>query len=123
MKVLVEMNMSPKWAETLGASGIETVHWSMIGDSFAKDRDIMAFAAIVLTRDLDFSAILATTGTSGPSVVQLRRGDRFGPNLAQRVIAALRQLERELQDGVVMSVGPSRIRVRRLPLSGRGTQP
>jgi len=59
MKVLVEMNMSPKWAETLGAS----------------------------------------------------------------VIAALRQLERELQDGVVMSVGPSRIRVRRLPLSGRGTQP
>ena len=56
--------------------GIESVHWYGIGTPNAKDTEIMAYAKehdyVVLTCDLDFSAILSTTHGHKPSVVQLR---------------------------------------------------
>lgn len=32
MKLIVDMNLSPRWVEFLAGAGIEAVHWSMIGD-------------------------------------------------------------------------------------------
>lgn len=31
MKLLVDMNLSPKWVETLNASHHEAIHWSTVG--------------------------------------------------------------------------------------------
>jgi predicted nuclease of predicted toxin-antitoxin system len=62
MKLLVDMNLSPRWALFLAASQVEAVHWSRVGAVTAPDTEIMAYARehgyIVLTHDLDFSAIL-----------------------------------------------------------------
>ena len=84
------------------------------------DEEIMSFAAsqafIVLTRDMDFSAILAATGNLAPSVVQLRRQDRFDAGLVAKVAAAMRQVEHELQRGAVLTIQGTRIRLRRLPI-------
>jgi predicted nuclease of predicted toxin-antitoxin system len=30
MKVLVDMNLSPRWVDVLAQSGIETAHWSRV---------------------------------------------------------------------------------------------
>ncbi len=76
MKLLVDMNLSPRWIAHLVESGWEAVHWSTVGKGNASDSEIMAYAAendcIVLTHDLDFSAILAATHGQKPSVVQIR---------------------------------------------------
>jgi predicted nuclease of predicted toxin-antitoxin system len=76
VKFLVDMNLSPLWVEALAESDIASVHWSTVGDHGAPDSEIMAYALrhemFVLTHDLDFSAILAATFESRPSVVQIR---------------------------------------------------
>ncbi len=65
MKLVVDVNLPPKWVVFLGARGIEAVHWSQVGDLRATDAAIMAWARdggyVVLTSDLDFSALLATS--------------------------------------------------------------
>lgn len=79
MKLLVDMNLSPRWIALLNDSGVEAAHWSMLGKVNAPDAEMMAYAktndCIVLTHDLDFSAILAVTQGEKPSVVQIRADD------------------------------------------------
>ena len=72
MKLLVDMNLSPSWVERLARHGFEAVHWSTIGTGTAPDVEILAWANehhfVVITNDLDFSAILAAGAVTGPSV-------------------------------------------------------
>lgn len=121
MKLLVDMNLSPRWVETLGAAGFSAVHWSTVGAATAEDSNIMAWAAtndyVVLTHDLDFSAILAATHGAKPSVVQLR-ADNLSPSaIANQLIAALRQMQHELQAGALLTVDTHRARLTLLPLT------
>jgi len=44
MKLLVDMNLSPRWVSFLAASQIESVHWSFVGAATAPDSEIMAYA-------------------------------------------------------------------------------
>ena len=66
MKLLVDMNLSPRWVKTLNEARIKAAHWSSLGPANASDTEIMTFARtngyVVLTQDLDFSEILAATG-------------------------------------------------------------
>ncbi len=59
MKLLIDMNLSPRWVSVLGDAGIDSVHWSALGAHDATDSQIMAYARandyVVLTHDLDFS--------------------------------------------------------------------
>ena len=123
MKLLVDMNLSPRWISTLAAAGIESVHWSMLGARNAPDTEIMAFAAandyVVLTHDLDFGAILAATQGEKPSVVQLRTEDVSPDMIGAPVVAALRQMTAELEAGALVTIDPNRTRLRVLPLLRR----
>ena len=66
----------------------------------------------MLTYDLDFSAILAATHGAKPSVVQIR-AEGVSPNIiGPQVIAALRQMASELEEGALISVDSSRTRLR-----------
>ena len=128
MRVLVDMNLSPRWVGLLAAAGFESVHWSNVGPRDAPDSIIMAYGAahvwVVLTHDLDFGAILAATAGNKPSVVQLRADDVRPEAIGTQVVAALRQMTRELDDGALLTVDTNRSRLRLLPLStGRGTRP
>jgi predicted nuclease of predicted toxin-antitoxin system len=79
MKVLVDMNLPPRWVETLRAAGFDAVHCSNTGRFDASDAEILGWAAsnvhVVFTHDLDFGAILAATRGRAPSVLQLRTED------------------------------------------------
>ena len=46
MKLLIDMNLSPRWVDWLVDGGGEAVHWSTVGAYNAPDRDIMAYAKI-----------------------------------------------------------------------------
>lgn len=120
MKLLVDMNLSPRWIGMLKNSGVQAVHWSLVGKVNAPDAEIMAYAitndCIVLTHDLDFSAILAVTHGEKPSVVQIRAEDVSPDVIGMQVVAALRQMESELEAGALLTIDPSRTRLNLLPL-------
>jgi predicted nuclease of predicted toxin-antitoxin system len=120
MKLLVDMNLSPRWERVLADAGIEAAHWSGLGATNAPDAEIMAFAKandyVVLTHDLDFSAILAATHGDKPSVVQIRSEEVSPDVIGQAVIGAIRQMAAELEEGALLTVEPARMRMRMLPL-------
>lgn len=120
MKLLVDMNLSPRWIEVLGRLQFHAMHWSDIGDPKAPDAEIMAHAAkhnyVVLTNDLDFGAILAVTHGKKPSVVQIRSENLDPDFIGLQVVSALQQLREELKAGALVNVEPSNTRVRLLPL-------
>jgi predicted nuclease of predicted toxin-antitoxin system len=120
MKLLLDMNLSPRWVSFLTDAGWKTVHWSEIGNGSEPDSEIMAYAAkhdyVVLTHDMDFSAILAATHGEKPSVVQIRTENVMGQETGERVVSALRVLEPELEAGALLSVGQQQTRVRLLPI-------
>lgn len=120
MQILVDMNLSPQWGPVLERHGHSCIHWSDVGDPRAKDESIMAWArekgSVVLTHDLDFGAILATTAASGPSVIQLRTQDVMPSAMEVLLVGVLRKYEAELTAGALVVVDESKSRVRVLPL-------
>ena len=70
----------------------------------------------VLTQDLDFGALLAASGDSGPSVVQIRTGDTSPESIGQQVVSALEQLSVELDAGALVTIDVERSRLRMLPI-------
>lgn len=120
MKLLVDMNLSPRWVSLLVDAGMEAAHWSNLGAANAPDAEIMAFAKandyVVLTHDLDFGAILAATHGEKPSVVQIRSEEVSPEVIGTPVLHALRQMSTELRDGALLTVDPKRTRLRVLPL-------
>jgi len=65
MKILVDMNLPPRIAELLNDKGMDAVHWYGIGAPSASDSELLSYAHqhgyIVLTCDLDFTALLAAS--------------------------------------------------------------
>jgi len=124
MKLLVDMNLSPRWVKVLADAGVEAAHWSTLGAMNAPDSEIMAYAKVndyvVLTHDLDFGAILAATHGEKPSVVQIRAEDVSPDGIGAQVVVALRQMASELEEGALLTVDPNRTRLRVLPLQPRG---
>lgn len=120
MKLLVDMNLSPKWADFLVSNGFEAQHWSMIGAANASDPELMAFALandhVILTHDLDFGAILAASGGRAPSVVQIRSADLAIGSIGPQVAATLRQAAVLLKTGALVTVDPVRARITLLPI-------
>ncbi len=120
MKILVDMNLSPRWVDFLIGAGHEVRHWSQVGPNDAHDEVVLRWAIdhnhVVFTSDLDFGAILAATKDRRTSVVQLR-SDLLTPDaIGALVLAALRQSHQELSDGALISIEPARARLRVLPL-------
>jgi predicted nuclease of predicted toxin-antitoxin system len=113
------MNLSPRWEAALQGAGFDAVHWSAIGPLDASDPAIMQYAAdhgyVVLTHDLDFGAILASTLANRPSVVQIRSENVSVAGIGQQVLAALHQLQPDLDQGALVTIEPSRTRARVLP--------
>lgn len=121
MKLLVDMNLSPRWVGFLASAGIDAIHWSTIGAADAPDTEIMAYAKalgyVVFTHDLDFSALLAASQGDKPSVVQVRTEDVSPERIGGPLVAALRQMAAELEEGALLTIDPNRTRLRVLPLS------
>lgn len=115
------MNLSPVWVGVLQGRGWEAMHWSAIGAPSAQDAEILEYAKqhgyVVLTHDLDFSAILAVTRAKTPSVIQVRTQDVLSERFCDMLTGALRQFDAELEAGAVIVIDEMRARARVLPLT------
>ena len=120
MKILIDMNLSPAWAEIFASHDIEAVHWSKVGAVNAVDSEIMKFAQVhgytILTHDLDFGAMLAGNRRDRPSIIQLRTGKIIPDNAATLVISAIGQWAAEIEAGAILTIELNKSRVRILPL-------
>lgn len=120
MKILIDMNLPPRWVEVFAGAGWDAVHWSQVGEHTASDRKIMAWARdkgyVVFTHDLDFSALLASTREEGPSVIQVRTQNILPEAIGNLVVNALKQFQGELEKGAIITLDLVRARMRILPL-------
>ena len=120
MKILLDMNIPLKYAALLADKDIMAVRWSDIGAPGASDAKIMAYARennyIVLTYDLDFSAILSATHELKPSVAQIRASVLHAEKAVDLIASALIQHADEMEKGAILSIDLNKSRLRLLPL-------
>ena len=110
------MNLSPDWTSTLRGAGHDAVHWSEVGRVNAPDDEILRWARdqgrMVLTCDLDFGTMLATSGAMAPSVVQLRTTSTMSSRVGPLVLRVLRDAEDKLSSGALITIADDRVRLR-----------
>lgn len=120
MKLLLDMNISTRWVKFLQTNDVEAIHWLDCCVSNATDSEIMAYARengfIVFTHDLDFSTLLAHSGDKKPSVIQIRAIDISPEAAGDAVLTTLIQMQSELEAGALLTIDPTRSRIRLLPL-------
>lgn len=116
MKLVLDMNLSPRVVVWLQDEGFQAVHWSNVGDPRASDYAILDWAAdnghVIVTHDLDFGAALAVGRRLQPSVVQVRAHDVLAEDVWGELVAALRTHEAVLNAGALVTVDALRARVR-----------
>lgn len=120
MRLLADVHISPRTVEYLNAAGHDVVAIHSVLPADSPDRDIVRMATeldrAVLTQDLGFSGILASTRASKPSLVSLRLSRPLVDNVNLRLRQVLPALEDAVAKGVIATVEDDRVRVRTLPL-------
>lgn len=120
MKILLDMNLSPGWVAFLARHGHDARHWSQVGARTADDQQLLQQArttgATLITRDLDFGALLAFSGDTTPSVVLLRAGDLDVETLGPLLIDCLHRFSMQLAQGALIVLDEERSKLRLLPI-------
>lgn len=110
------------------AAGYAVRHVDEFGLLGATDEQIFNRAAnegdVLITADADFSMLLAARGTARPSVVLLRHVAELPWRDHQTLMLDnLPAVLDDLQDGAVVSLSPTRLAIRRLPISSGRLSP
>jgi predicted nuclease of predicted toxin-antitoxin system len=120
MKLLLDQGLPLSAAALLSDAGIDTIHVGEIGMSEAEDAEIIQRARedgrVVTTLDADFHTLLALDEATSPSVIRIRIERLRAQALTELLLGVISECEEELQQGAAVTVEPSRIRIRRLPL-------
>jgi predicted nuclease of predicted toxin-antitoxin system len=121
VKFLADMPISPKTVGYLRSIGHDVYRINERGLPKAKDREIVDIAEdeqrIILTMDLDFPAIIATSRKSTPSAIIFRLSDESHETVNSLLSDILPKVERELLNGAIVIIEDDRYRVRELPVS------
>ncbi len=120
LKFLADMNISLKTVEALQRRGWDVLRVSQCLSIHATDQEILEFARrerrVLITQDLDFSALLALSGHNQPSLVTLRLAVSDPETITRRLLQTLPLVEQALQEGCAVTIEDVRIRIRRLPI-------
>jgi predicted nuclease of predicted toxin-antitoxin system len=121
MKFLVDNALSPRLAVALNDVGHNAVHVNDYGMGAAKDRDIFDRAVaedrVIISFDTDFGTLLAQNQTNKPSVILIRwPGLRRVSDQIIAITANLPNITDDLNDGSMVIIEPSKVRVRSLPI-------
>lgn len=71
---------------------------------------------VVFTHDMDFSALLAVTGATGPSVLQIRAQDVLPESIGHDVVRVLTMRADVFAAGAIVTIDKVMSRVRVLPI-------
>ena len=120
MKLLLDQGLPRSAAASLRNAGIDTIHVGEIGMSEAEDVEIIQRAReeerVVATLDADFHTLLALDEATSPSVIRIRIERLRAQALTDLLLMVIAECQEELEQGSAITVEPSRIRIRRLPL-------
>lgn len=121
MRLLLDANLSPRVAESLRDAGFDAVHVADLDLLTATDDEIFDRAAedglVVVTADSDFGALLAMRRTMSPSVIHLRHVAELVAEVhTDLLVANLPQIAEDLDRGAIVSLSPTRLAVRDLPI-------
>lgn len=117
---LADLNVSPDTVQRLRTEGWQALRVNEVLPANASDVVILELAQregyVVVTQDLDFSALVAIRGWTQPSLITLRLSDSSPGVVTQRLLEVLPILEEELGRGLAATVADDSVRVRRLPI-------
>jgi predicted nuclease of predicted toxin-antitoxin system len=121
MKILLDMNLSPRWIQFFAHHGINAVHWSTIGKLNARDDEVFSWARennyIIFTHDLDFGTILSNTQDNSPSVIQIRTQNINPDEIGDAILSALHNYQDHFVKGAIATISNNKTRIRILPLN------
>jgi len=117
LKILIDECLAPSWTALLQASGFQALYWTEIGARGEQDIEILKWAEsnqhVILTRDLDFSSLLAWHGLGKPSVVQLRTGDSLPDRgTGELVVGIILSAAEALKQGAIVTIHVERKKAR-----------
>ena len=120
MRFLVDAALSPAVAAALGRAGHDAVHVVIYGMLRASDTEIVVRALaedrVIVSADADFAMLLATRREAHPSFILFRHPMRSPEAQAGQLLASLHAIEEPLNQGSIVVVEESRLRIRRLPI-------
>ena len=120
MKLLCDINVSPLIVEQLRQRGFDAVRITEFLDARSEDEAIVALAiqqtAVLVSRDQDFSQLVALSGATQPSLINVRISSVDPHRIAQLIEQVLKQAEQDLQDGAIVTIDDNAIRIHRLPV-------
>ena len=120
LRFLADMNLSPITVDALQREGWDIARVSTLLPANASDAEILVLARrqnrVVITQDLDFSALLALGGHAQPSLITLRLSNTDPSLVTERLRQIVPQSEQALQEGSAVTVDDSSLRIRRLPI-------
>jgi predicted nuclease of predicted toxin-antitoxin system len=120
LRLLADMNISPKTVVLLRERGWDIVRVPELLPVGATDEQVLERARVegrvVVTQDLDFSALLALRGEDRPSLITLRLATSDPKVVARRLLQVLPEVAGSLQEGSAITVEESSVRIRRLPV-------
>ncbi len=122
MQLVADVHISPRTVAFLRGLGHDVVR---VGPDYlsssAADAEIVAAATAdgrtIITQDIDFSAIVALSGSTRPSIVLLRLVTAKVEIVNDVLERALPMIESELAAGSIVTVEEHQVRVRRLPIA------
>lgn len=120
MKLLLDQGLPRSAAELLCKAGYDTVYVGDIGMAEAEDSAIIMRARaenrVVATLDADFHTLLALEAAGSPSVIRIRIERLRAQALTDVLLSVIAECKKDLEKGAAITVEPSRIRMRCLPL-------
>jgi predicted nuclease of predicted toxin-antitoxin system len=121
VRFLLDANLSPRLIEPLTTAGCDVTHVGGFGLLHATDPDIFDFAVregyVIVTADSDFPMLVALRRATSPSVIHLRHVAELAPERhIGLLIANLPAIGEDLDRGVIVSLSPSRLAIRELPV-------
>ena len=120
MKFLVDMGLAQSTVSFLRAQGHDAVHLRDQGLQRIEDQEIVDKALVesrvILTHDLDFGRIVATSHASMPSVITFRLDDMRYTQINKYLTTVLDRFAEQIEMGALVSVTDGGIRMRPLPV-------
>lgn len=120
VRLLADAHIALRTIQFLRDLGHDVERVANVLASSATDRETIAAALrldrVILTQDLDFSALIALSGKGSPSAVSLRLSSSRVEEVNRALASALPALTGEIAAGVLVTIEDARVRVRRIPI-------
>jgi len=120
LKFIADIHISPLTVNELKKNGYDIIRITDKLPATSSDAAIIQLAyreqAVIITQDLDFSALIAQSGLNWPSVISLRLDNAKPDKITWILNAVLPQIKTELTEGAIISIDEKEYRIRKLPM-------